>query len=135
VGREVTTECPIIDEEGMTWMPESGVCVGECACVCVCVIRGSISPTILRIYSLSHLSLLIPLSIFTQKYTLQCSAGLLCRIHLHSGYPTTFTHTHVYTYIYTCACFHCKTKELILFITRSEATQMQGKIPLIRVSE
>lgn len=35
VGREVTAECPIVDEEGLTWTPET-VHVCECARVFVC---------------------------------------------------------------------------------------------------
>lgn len=57
MGCEVTTEWPIIYEEGKTWMPESAAA----SAVCV-VIPGSISPTILRICSLSR-----PLSLSASK--------------------------------------------------------------------
>jgi len=56
------------------------VCVWLCVCVCVCLIRGSISPTSFRIYSLSLHCFLYP-SLYRKTILL----------HTH-----TYTHTHIY---------------------------------------
>lgn len=84
--------------------------------VCVCVIRGSISPTILRIYSLTLHPLLLSSSVFTLR-----------------NYTAAPSHTHTLTYvycIYRCA-LPLEGREQFLFITRCEDTQVQVKTTLI----
>ena len=121
VGREVTSECPIIDEEGKTRMPES-------AYVCVCNPWLNLTyyfKNLLRFSTLFTALLIHP----HRETTLYCytadgfSSGP-CSTQSH-------THTHIHTQIYMCT-LSLEGRGLFLFITRCEDTQVQVKITLIR---
>lgn len=111
-GPEVTNECPIINEEGKTRTPESA---------CVCVILGSISPTILRIYSLSpHSAVLLNPSLHSENVL----SGILLRFSVVPSHTQTQTQTGTYT-----LSVPSTSRQLVLFITRCKVADWKLFLP------